>query len=315
MASPLTKMGYVQSVDIRKLDSVFSHLGGRGVASSSFAYKYRPIWLKLDSSDHFILFNYSLRDYYYKKEKSMKNLQKPISFLFLIYFVVLFIERAQSLYRSYSLSRKEMFASSFDIYVNVVTMVSLLSFLVLICFCNKGFWVSLVSKEAKVNYSMLTLTAGVILVSGMVHTEYTIPGIQFASYGALIIAMVLKTIEKNGMDGDNILMWYSLIYSVMFSMAIPVVYKSNIDNKTLFHVIEAVVSLSLVVAFTYMLRSVFFKKAENLMFVVPFLIMAIGDALIVAMRWKESVNGFVLIFASISSLMFIAGRILVQFRR
>ena len=66
-----------------------------------------------------------------------------------------------------------------------------------------------------------------ILISGMVHTEYTIPGIQFASYGALIVAMVLKTIEKTGDGGDNIFMWYSLIYSVMFSMAIPVVYKSS----------------------------------------------------------------------------------------
>lgn len=244
----------------------------------------------------------------------MKNFQKPISFLFLIYFVVLFIERAQSLYRSFSLTRKEMFSSSFDIYVNVVTMISLLSFLVLICFFNKDFWASLVSKEAKVNYSMLTLTAGVILISGMVHTEYTIPGIQFASYGALIIAMVLKTIEKTGEGGDNLLMWYSLIYSVMFSMAIPVVYKSSIDKAALFHTVEAVVSLALVVAFTYMLNRVFLTKADNLMSVVPFLIMLLGDILVLALRWKESINSFVLIFASISTLMFIIGRLLIHYR-
>ena len=244
----------------------------------------------------------------------MKNFQKPISFLFLIYFVVLFIERAQSLYRSFSLTRKEMFSSSFDIYVNVVTMISLLSFLVLICFFNKDFWASLVSKEAKVNYSMLTLTAGVILISGMVHTEYTIPGIQFASYGALIIAMVLKTIEKTGEGGDNLLMWYSLIYSVMFSMAIPVVYKSSIDKAALFHTVEAVVSLALVVAFTYMLNRVFLTKADDLMSLVPFLIMLIGDILVLALRWKESVNSFVLIFASISTLMFAIGRILIHYR-
>ena len=244
----------------------------------------------------------------------MKNFQKPISFLFLIYFVVLFIERAQSLYRSFSLTRKEMFSSSFDIYVNVVTMISLLSFLVLICFFNKDFWASLVSKEAKVNYSMLTLTAGVILISGMVHTEYTIPGIQFASYGALIIAMVLKTIEKTGEGGDNLLMWYSLIYSVMFSMAIPVVYKSSIDKAALFHTVETVVSLALVVAFTYMLNRVFLTKADDLMSLVPFLIMLIGDILVLALRWKESVNSFVLIFASISTLMFAIGRILIHYR-
>ena len=244
----------------------------------------------------------------------MKNFQKPISFLFLIYFVVLFIERAQSLYRSFSLTRKEMFSSSFDIYVNVVTMISLLSFLVLICFFNKDFWASLVSKEAKVNYSMLTLTAGVILISGMVHTEYTIPGIQFASYGALIIAMVLKTIEKTGEGGDNLLMWYSLIYSVMFSMAIPVVYKSSIDKAALFHTVEAVVSLALVVAFTYMLNRVFLTKADNLTSVVPFLIMLLGDILVLALRWKESVNSFVLVFVSISTLMFIIGRLLIHYR-
>ena len=244
----------------------------------------------------------------------MKNFQKPISFLFLIYFVVLFIERAQSLYRSFSLTRKEMFSSSFDIYVNVVTLISLLSFLVLICFFNKDFWASLVSKEEKVNYSMLTLTAGVILVGGMVHTEYTIPGIQFASYGALIMAMVLKTIEKTGGGGDDTLMWYSLIYSVMFSMAIPVVYKSSIDKAALFHTTEAIVSLSLVVAFTYMLNRVFLTKADDLMSLVPFLIMLIGDTLVLALRWKESVNSFVLIFASISTLMFALGRILIHYR-
>ena len=244
----------------------------------------------------------------------MKNFQKPISFLFLIYFVVLFIERAQSLYRSFSLTRKEMFSSSFDIYVNVVTMISLLSFLVLICFFNKDFWASLVSKEAKVNYSMLTLTAGVILISGMVHTEYTIPGIQFASYGALIMAMVLKTIEKTGGGGDDTLIWYSLIYSVLFSMAIPVVYKSSIDKAALFHTVEAVVSLALVVAFTYMLNRVFLTKADDLMSLVPFLIMLIGDILVLALRWKESVNSFVLVFVSISTLMFIIGRLLIHYR-
>ena len=244
----------------------------------------------------------------------MKNFQKPISFLFLIYFVVLFIERAQSLYRSFSLTRKEMFSSSFDIYVNVVTMISLLSFLVLICFFNKDFWASLVSKEAKVNYSMLTLTAGVILISGMVHTEYTIPGIQFASYGALIMSMVLKTIEKTGGGGDDTLIWYSLIYSVMFSMAIPVVYKSNMENPTLFHAVEIVVSLVLVFAFTYMLRAMFVSKEVNLLSLIPFILMVTGDFLVLSLRWKETVNGFVLVFAVISTLMFIAGRVLLFFR-
>ena len=103
----------------------------------------------------------------------MKSLQKPISYLFLIYFLVLFIERGQSLVLSYFHLKKDMFSSSFDIYVNSAAMVSLLSFVVMVSFFNKGFWSSLISEEAVVDYSMLTVTAGVLLVSGMVHTEYT----------------------------------------------------------------------------------------------------------------------------------------------
>ena len=141
-----------------------------------------------------------------------------------------------------------MFSSLFDTYVNTVSLISLLSFLILICFFNKGFWESLIKNEAIVDYNMLTITAGVILVSGMVHTEYTISGIQFASYGALMIAMTLRTIEKHGNGGNNFLMWYSLIPSIVFSMAIPLVYKSSINNVSFFHFVEAVVSLVLVVS-------------------------------------------------------------------
>ena len=148
----------------------------------------------------------------------------------------------------------------------------------------------------------------------MVHTEYTIAGVQFASYGALIAAMVLRVVEINRNGGDGFSSWYSLIYCVMFSMAIPVVYKSNIDKAALFHTIESIVSLTLVVVFTYMLNRVFLTKADNLMYLVPFLIMIIGDVLVLALRWKESVNSFVLIFASVSTLMFIIGRIFAYFR-
>ena len=97
-------------------------------------------------------------------------------------------------------------------------------------------------------------------------------------------------------------------------MAIPVVYKSSVDEAALFHAVEAVVSLSLVVGFTYMLNRVFLTKADDLMSLVPFLIMLIGDILVLALRWKESVNSFVLVFVSISTLMFIIGRLLIHYR-
>ena len=100
----------------------------------------------------------------------------------------------------------------------------------------------------------------------------------------------------------------------MFSMAIPVVYKSNMENPTLFHAVEIVVSLVLVFAFTYMLRAMFVSKEVNLLSLIPFILMVAGDFLVLSLRWKETVNGFVLVFAVISTLMFIAGRVLLFLR-
>ena len=97
-------------------------------------------------------------------------------------------------------------------------------------------------------------------------------------------------------------------------MAIPVVYKSNMENPTLFHAVEIVVSLVLVFAFTYMLRAMFVSKEVNLLSLIPFILMVTGDFLVLSLRWKETVNGFVLVFAVISTLMFIAGRVLLFFR-
>ena len=45
------------------------------------------------------------------------------------------------------------------------------------------------------------------------------------------------------------------------------------------------------------------------------LIAAVGDAVILAMRWKESVNTFVLIFIVLSAVLFAAGRVLFALRR
>ena len=242
----------------------------------------------------------------------MSSFQKVVSYLFLAYFVILASERIQSLYRAFMDPKVKLFASAFDIYVNLLAMVSVISFLVLIIFFDGGFWKSLINDNAKVDYAWLSVVSGILLFSGMVHTEYTIAPLQFVSYGALIIAMVLKTIENGRTSANTLLLWYSLIYSIVFSMAIPVMYRSEIKNAPLFHIIEAVVSFSLVIAFTVMLRNIFLGKGEDLMSVVPFLIALIGDAVIIAMRWKESVNSFVLIFSSLMTVMFIVGKIIEE---
>ena len=170
-----------------------------------------------------------------------------MNWLILLYFIILFAERVQSIVRSIRDKDVKLFGSGFDSYVYLAVFLSLAAFLVLLAVGNAAFLQSLFTMDMNVyrsiDYRMLSITVGVILVSGMVHTEYTIPGIQFASYGMLIAALVIKTVCANAQAEDRVLLWMSLIYLILFSMAIPVMYHSEIEKATLFHVIEAVVSL------------------------------------------------------------------------
>lgn len=236
-----------------------------------------------------------------------------MNWLIMLYFIVLFAERVQSIVRSIRDKDVKLFGSGFNSYVYLAVFLSLAAFLVLLAAGNAWFLKSLFTTDLNtyngIDYRMLSITAGVILVSGMVHTEYTIPGIQFASYGMLIAALVIKTACMNAQAEDQVLLWMSLIYLILFSMAIPVVYHSEIEKALLFHVIEAVVSLALVAAFAVLMYKVMMGNAVNLFYVIPIAIAVIGDTIILAMRWKEKINGFVLIFLIAASVVWIAGKI------
>ncbi len=231
-----------------------------------------------------------------------------ISWTFLLYFVLLMAERVQSILRVIK-SETKFFGSAFSGYVNTLTLLSIIATLILLIFCNGNFWRSLFSSSADVNTRLLCISAGVLLLSGMVHTEYTIPAIQFASYGSLIVGLILQTVLSAQAGAPLFKLWYSLSFLIVYSMAIPVMYQSSIKMAGLFHIIEAVTAFSLVVMFTFMLIAVMDGQAVNLLRWIPFLAMLIPDAVIIAMRWKESVNSFVLIFASLSALLFVAGKI------
>lgn len=160
-----------------------------------------------------------------------------MNWLIMLYFIILFAERVQSIVRSIRDKDVKLFGSGFNSYVYLAVFLSLAAFLVLLAVGNASFLKSLFTMNMNVyrsiDYRMLSITAGVILVSGMVHTEYTIPGIQFASYGMLIAALVIKTACVNAQAEDHVLLWMSLIYLILFSMAIPVMYHSEIESHTL----------------------------------------------------------------------------------
>jgi len=231
-----------------------------------------------------------------------------MNWLILAYFIILMVERIQSLVASIKDPNVAIWGSGYNKYTFSMLIVSLVATLILLVTINQDFILSLFTK-CQVDYLKLCITAGVLLLSGMVHTEHTIAPIQFGAYGFLIIALVIQTVKNMSSTGNPLMLWLSLVYLVMFSMAIPVMYESSIRQATLFHIIEAVVAIALVVVFTYMMICVYTGKADNLFFLAPILIAVVGDAVIIGMRWKEKVNGFVLIFIIASAVIWIAGKI------
>ena len=229
----------------------------------------------------------------------------------LLYFIILFAERTQSLVRV--LTHGAFFASFFDGYVNTLTALSLTAAAVLLANYNNGFWRALAGR-GEPDHTHLTVTAGVLLLSGMVHTEFTLAPIQFAAYGMLIAAMILHTIEV-APGKDKVRLWYSLAYLTSFSMAIPVMYRSFLPRSGLFHVIEALTAILLVIFFTVLLRRVFLGRGEDLLAPLPLSVAVVADAAILALRWQEKVNTFVLVFAALTLLLFIIGKILFHFRK
>ena len=242
----------------------------------------------------------------------MEIINRLISIFFLGYFAVLFVERVQSLVRMLGDENYSLIQSGYDVYVNAVLILSLLATVFLLAAFNGDFWRSIFMSGTP-NYTMLTVTAGVILVSGMVHTEYTVAPLQFVAYGFLIAGMILYTVTQVQSGTGAFRLWYCLAYLTVFSMAIPVVYRSHIDKSVLFHVIEAVVSIALVICFTYMLRQMFTGNGTGLLYFIPIIIAVIGDAVVLYMRWSEEINYFVLIFIVLSALMFVIGKILFSF--
>ena len=137
-----------------------------------------------------------------------KNMNIFISWFFVLYFVILFVERLQSIIKSCVDPSVSLYGNAFNGYTYTLTFLSLGATLILLLFFNNSFWHSLFNNSVLPNYSMLTITSGVLLLSGMVHTEHTLAPVQFVSYGMLIIAMILRTIQTSSGVEVPFTFWY-----------------------------------------------------------------------------------------------------------
>ena len=217
----------------------------------------------------------------------------------LLYFVILTVERVISLFTVLTGGAP---MDGLDWYMTILTVLSILgayTFIIVKC---------LLSRSGGNLFAKLAIASGILLLGGMVHTEGTIPPIQFGSYGMILVSMAIHTVQCIKEHGGALIRWLSFSYIVAFSMSIPVVYHSYIELSWLFIPLEIVVSAGMVVLFTVMLRNFYNGDGKYGFSVLPFLAALVGDAAVLALRWNEEINFFVLIFIVVTAGLYIAGK-------
>ncbi len=232
----------------------------------------------------------------------------------MLYFLILTIERVISLVSVFTGDFSAY--DALDWYMTALTVISIVgayAFILTKCKVRVQKYpngkVSACPEIDGENFTKLSVAAGILLLGGMVHTHGTIPPIQFASYGMILISMAIHTAQQVKRHGGALVRWLSFGYIVAFSMAIPVVYHTEIELAWLFIPLEALVSVMMVALFTIMLRGFFGGTGEYGFNVMPFLAAVVGDAAVLALRWEEEINFFVLIFVCVAAVLFAAGKI------
>ena len=233
--------------------------------------------------------------------------------LLLLYFLILTAERIISLVT--------VFTGDFsgydclDWYMTVLTVLSIIgSYCYMLKKCSfkvKRFENGKVSAYPALendNFGRLSIAAGILLLGGMVHTDGSIPPLQFVSYGMILASMAVHAAQCAAAEGKGLKKWLSFAYVVAFSMAIPVVYHSAVQLAWLFIPVEIIVSAGMVIIFTAMLRRFYLNGAENDFALLPLAAAFIGDAAVLALRWTEEINWFVLIFICVATLCWILGK-------
>lgn len=232
----------------------------------------------------------------------------------LLYFLILTTERVISLVSVFTgdIAGYDLL----DWYMTVLTVMSIIGAYVFIltqCRFKTAHYQNGKASAAPTpendNFRKLAVAAGILLLGGMVHTGGTIPPIQFASYGMILVSMAIHTAQCVKAHGNGLLRWLSFGYIVAFSMSIPVVYHTSIELSWLFIPLEILVSAGMVVMFTVMLRGFYNGNGEYGFPVLPFAGALIGDAAVLALRWNEEINAFVLIFICVTAVLFITGKI------
>jgi len=229
---------------------------------------------------------------------------------FLIYFILLIIERLTSVIFTY-VNGYDISQDVFSIFVYDVTFTSIGITLILLVILaiNYKYLISplVLKKEVKAYNKLLVVAMGLILYAGLVHTEYTISILQFISYGFLIIALILKLIG-NIKEGQKSLMneIMFIIYIIVFAMSIPVAYRTTSSNYIAFYILEALSVFILVPIFSYFSYEIMINKRHNNVIYYLSFVLLLGLVLpVLILGFSTNPNYFVLIFISLTVVAFI----------
>lgn len=236
-------------------------------------------------------------------QKKYFSTSEKLKLIFLLaYFVILTVERVISLVTVFS---GKLFNDALDVYMTALTVVSIVG----------AYAFGIISAAALKRrgnlregiFNRLAYAAGILLLGGMVHTHGTIAPIQFASYGMILVSMAIHTWCRIRENGGGLFRWLSFGYIVAFSMSIPVVYHTDIVLKNIFVPLEIIVSAGMVVLFTFMLKDFYDGDGVYGFSVAPFAAAVVGDAAVLALRWQEEINYFVLIFIGVTAVLYVVG--------
>lgn len=227
--------------------------------------------------------------------------------LFWVYFIIIMAERIISLVLSF-VNDVKIWQNGFYIFAYVVTILSIVAFIIYVLINNKLFIKVFRFKEdiSDEDLRKFVISSGIILVSGMIHTEYTNLAIQFVSYAFLIGAIILKGILLHSKALNKIQLWLSIIYLLCYSMAIPVCYMVSLKYDTLFYITQGITMLVLVYAFTYLLDKLF-QGTSDLFMLWPIAIATILDLAVIGIRFQETINYFLIIFFGLSVFFYVVG--------
>lgn len=228
------------------------------------------------------------------------------SLFFILYFVILTAERVISLVALIPF----MALSLGELIDGVYVIVSLLAGWAYLFIKGRSIF-KLNSPKSGSDFLQPSVAAGLLLFSGMLHTRGTIAPIQFVSYGFLLAAMGIYTAECVKAKGERALRWSTFAYITAFSMSIPVMYKTDCDCNfcIAFSITQIFVSLALVVCFTVMLYKFFENDSISSFCTYVIVFAAIGDGLVLFLRWHTEINFFVLGAVIAAIICFIVGKI------